>query len=219
MYRVEPITGREPVDWQTILSGDERNRAEGFKHHPSRLSYIHSRYALRKILARHLGDRPEKIVFRYQFRGKPYLADNPVWFNLSHSGAMALIAVNDRIPVGVDIERERTKTDWRALAKRFFADEEYQFLCRQAEPWRFFYRFWTCKEAYIKALGTGVAYGLDKFAVSPLHGRLLYDCHQPGAEQDWYFHTMEMPDGYHAALADTVAEQPGMIHWPTGTVV
>ena len=70
-------------------------------------------------------------------------------------------------PIGVDIERVRKNLDYLALAKRFFAPTEYNAIEmlsfeKQIDA---FYRCWTRKEAFIKATGLGLSFGLSNFTV------------------------------------------------------
>ena len=72
------------------------------------------------------------------------------------------------MPVGCDIERVQPDFDWRALAERLFAPEERQALAAMPdEAGRIaFFHCWARKEAFVKALGQGLAYPLDAFAVT-----------------------------------------------------
>lgn len=97
--------------------------------------------------------------------GKPYFPAFPAFhFNLSHSGTKVLCAVADR-PVGCDTEKV-TKANV-ALAKRFFAPDEYEALLAQPEGARdvFFFRLWTLKESFLKATGCGLSYPLNAFSL------------------------------------------------------
>ena len=99
--------------------------------------------------------------------GKPYLPQLPDFhFSLSHSGNMALCAVSDE-EVGCDIELPRGYDP--AIARRFFhpAEQEWLFSHPEAEQSDAFFRLWTCKESFVKALGLGLSLGLDSFAVIP----------------------------------------------------
>ena len=99
--------------------------------------------------------------------GKPYLPQLPDFhFSLSHSGTMALCAVSDE-EVGCDIELPRGYDP--AIARRFFhpAEQEWLFSHPEAEQSGAFFRLWTCKESFVKALGLGLSLELDSFAVIP----------------------------------------------------
>lgn len=81
-------------------------------------------------------------------------------FNLSHSG-MYVAAAFGTEDVGVDVELIRTGK--QKIAQRFFAEDERKYLekCWTDEA---FTGIWTRKEAYIKAVGTGIAMSLDSFS-------------------------------------------------------
>ncbi|WP_414528767.1 4'-phosphopantetheinyl transferase HetI [Nodularia chucula] len=144
------------------LSSDELTRANRFHFQEHRQRFIAGRGILRSILGRYLGIEPQQVQFDYQERGKPILADNlaksGLCFNLSHSQGLALCAVNYHYPIGVDLEYIRRQSDVEALAKRFFLPSEYA-LMRSLPPEQkqeTFFRYWTCKEAYLKTTGEGL---------------------------------------------------------------
>ncbi len=98
-----------------------------------------------------------------------------VFFNLSHSGEWTVLALSDS-EVGVDIQQVKP-VDMR-LAKRFFGEEEVKKLQDAGDnAERLFYRFWTVKEAYLKALGTGLNRPLNSFSVRfTAGGAKIEDC-------------------------------------------
>lgn len=107
----------------------------------------------------------KRVCFIYGENGKPYLETEqgeylPLMFNLSHSG-MYVAAVFGTEDVGVDVELMRTGK--QKIAQRFFAEDEKNYLerCWTDEA---FTGIWTRKEAYIKAVGTGIAMSLDSFS-------------------------------------------------------
>ncbi|HLN62571.1 MAG TPA: 4'-phosphopantetheinyl transferase superfamily protein [Symbiobacteriaceae bacterium] len=142
------------------LSPDEQARAERFRFERDRRSYTVARAAMRQILAAALGLPAAAVAFRYGPHGKPQLADPglDLQFNLSHSGSWALCAVVRGRAVGVDIEYMRTIREFEALANRFYSPRESALLKQMPEAQRpaAFYRAWTSKEAYVKALGAGL---------------------------------------------------------------
>ncbi|MDZ8259996.1 4'-phosphopantetheinyl transferase HetI [Nostoc sp. ChiQUE01b] len=145
------------------LSSDETARAERFYFQEHRQRFIAGRGILRTILGRYLDVQPRQVEFNYQRRGKPVLADkftdSGLAFNLSHSQGLGLCAVNCTSEIGVDLEYIRPMSDLEALAKRFFLTREYEML-RSLSPnqqQEVFFRYWTCKEAYLKATGDGLS--------------------------------------------------------------
>jgi 4'-phosphopantetheinyl transferase len=159
--------------FQTTLSADERARADRFHFDRDRRRYSVARGGLRSILGRYLDCAPHQLAFAYGPQGKPYLllASNqiPLHFNLAHSQELALCAITLVSEVGVDVEYTRRQvTDFDKIAARFFSADEnavYRTLPAQGRRAAFF-RCWTRKEAFIKAVGEGLSYPLDRFVVS-----------------------------------------------------
>jgi 4'-phosphopantetheinyl transferase len=99
--------------------------------------------------------------------GKPCFPALPDFhFSLSHSGSLALCAVS-ALPLGCDIEQIRG--DRLRLAARFFHPQEYAWLLSLPEEERQegFFRLWTSKESFIKAIGRGLSLPLGSFCVLP----------------------------------------------------
>jgi 4'-phosphopantetheinyl transferase len=145
------------------LSADEQQRAARFRFAEDRDRFIATRGILRQILGRYLSIPPQQVEFCYADRGKPALNQTvhatPLQFNLSHSHACALYAITATQAVGVDLEWLRPVTDLAGLTQRFFAAAEHQAI--QALPaeqqTQAFFQVWTCKEAVLKATGSGLA--------------------------------------------------------------
>ncbi|NCA84921.1 MAG: 4'-phosphopantetheinyl transferase superfamily protein [Clostridia bacterium] len=141
---------------------------------PEVLRYGHRKVYQRKVLGRLLLQWAvatryklpvdHLTVSKYQ-NEKPYFNQHPeIHFNVSHSGRWIVTALSDA-PVGVDVEKVRNAN--LAVARRFFATEEYlQLTTKNEESQRsFFFDLWTLKESYLKALGTGLTRPLNTFVV------------------------------------------------------
>lgn len=159
-----------------VLSSHERARADRFYFQRDRRRFVVGRAILRIILGSYLRIAPERVTFDYGPHGKPMLAvgcgDGTLRFNLSHSQAVALIGVTRRGEIGVDIECIRSIPDLDEIAERCFSSREiasFRGLSPSQRPEAFF-TCWTRKEAYLKALGDGLARPLDAFDVSFLPG-------------------------------------------------
>ncbi|MBD2344728.1 4'-phosphopantetheinyl transferase HetI [Anabaena subtropica] len=143
------------------LSSDELARANRFYFPEHRQRFTAGRGILRSILGRYLGVEARQVKFEYESRGKPILADNQtgLLFNLSHSQDLALCAVNYTRQIGIDLEYLRPTSDLESLAKRFFLPREYELVrsLPDEQKQKIFFRYWTCKEAYLKATGDGIA--------------------------------------------------------------
>jgi 4'-phosphopantetheinyl transferase len=126
-------------------------------------------------------------------------------FNVSHSGRTALLAFAHRRALGVDVEHIRADFDCEAVARRFFSDHEVRQLdaLPQREKHTAFFRCWTRKEAYIKAIGTGLSLPLCDFDVSltPRDKKALLSTRPDGTEaQRWSLQDIPAGDDYVAAL-------------------
>ena len=164
---------------QPLLDPTEQARAARFVFVRDRWRHVASHAVLRRVLGRHLGhprEAPhERLVSAVRYRiaedGKPGLAGpNPtdLRFNLSHSGPWVLIGAICGVDLGVDVEAHGPVPNLAALADAHFSDDECVALAQVPADERpaAFHRVWTRKEAYVKALGMGLATPLHRFTVS-----------------------------------------------------
>jgi 4'-phosphopantetheinyl transferase len=193
------------------LSADERGRAARFHFDRDRRRFVCARGALRRILGEYLEIDPLDLSFQYGVHGKPALAGKAaesLSFNVSHSDELALIAVAPPdVELGVDVEAIRSLPDADDIASRYFAPAEVARLRPLPAALRedAFFRCWTRKEAYLKALGDGLARPLDSFEVTfrtdePVELRVLSD---PGETARWTLAALEPASGFAAALVAT----------------
>jgi 4'-phosphopantetheinyl transferase len=195
--------------WEQILSADERARAARFHFSQDRQYFTATRALLRIILAGYVDANPSELVFHYSEKEKPSLisaqSGSHVEFNVSHSGAVALLAFARGRALGVDVEQLRENFDHAAIARRFFSEQEQRQLVALAPSERYhgFFRCWTRKEAYIKAQGAGLSLPLHQFDVSlkPGDGIALLSTRPDNAEAaKWSLQEVPAGDGYVAAL-------------------
>jgi 4'-phosphopantetheinyl transferase len=193
---------------QRLLSPDEQARATRFRFPRDRRRFVVGRGLLRGLLGRYLGVDPGTLCFNYGSRGKPSLAggERHLSFNVTHSGALALLAFARDRELGVDLECERPLPDAEEIAQRYFSPQEGTTLGRlprrEREP--AFFRCWTRKEAFIKATGDGLSRPLDGFDVTFAPGvpaRLLRVEGEPGATERWWLEELKPAEGFVAALA------------------
>ncbi len=187
------------------LSPDELTRASRFRFDKHRDQYVLTRGTLRSLLAGYLGIPAKEISFEYSKYDKPSLAQaQNLDFNLSHTEGMAIFGFTRGHRIGVDIERFRA--DFRAdeIAERFFSLAEREALRKIPEALRHesFFRIWTRKEAYIKALGEGLSHPLHQFDVS-LDSRAALLATRPDASeaQCWQLENLEIAPEFAAAAA------------------
>jgi len=192
------------------LAADEQIRAGRFHFAKDREHFIVARGVLRAVLGGYLNRAPDGLSFCYGAHGKPGLAGgtdvDTIRFSVSHSHGAALYAVARGREVGIDLERVRSDLPVMELAERFFARSETARIrslptASQAEA---FFRSWTRKEAYIKALGGGLSIPLDRFDVTQAAGEpgpVLAMRGDPSSTSTWLVRELPAASGYVAALA------------------
>lgn len=198
VWRVR-LDGPLEAAW-ALLDGAERSRAGELRVPAAQRRYVLARAALRRVLGDATGCAPLGVMLRTGRHGKPALAGvQGLWFNLSHAGDYALIALSSQGPVGIDIE-------WRD-ERLLGAEEEALTVQERSAPMDFFTR-WVGKEAVLKAIGVGIGKYLQELSVLALEQgryRLAYGRWPwPGFAAA----SLPAPPGYAAAIAWISAESP-----------
>ena len=162
----------------------------------------------RPVLARYAGVPLAELTLAVGPHGKPSLAaPSSPDFNLSHCGDIVLLAIAHGVEIGVDVEVLRPRPRALQLAQRYFSADEAAALAAlpEAECQQAFYRLWTAKEAVLKALGRGLAFGLDRVGFRLEAGGtavLPQDfAHAAAPASAWMLHALAPSPGYLGALA------------------
>ena len=193
-----------------FLSADELARAGRFHFERDQKRFIAARGILRQILGRYLGKKPNELRFEYTPYGKPVLATNGGYetlsFNLSHSDAFALFAVTRGRNIGIDIECVRHDVAVGQISQRFFSQHEISSLERVDKDKRteLFFQYWTRKEAFLKAMGEGISFPMERCDVSFFSGKVLSPITLHGdipRSPCWYGQDLFPGSGYAAAIA------------------
>jgi 4'-phosphopantetheinyl transferase len=150
------------------LCVSERERAARFHFRADYDRYVAARAFLRLQLGAFLDSDPKSLLLQHTGHGKPFIEKCGIEFNLSHSGDWVLFAFTRSAPIGVDIEHIRPLSDMREVAKQNFAASEFGLWEATFERDRTeaFYRCWTRKESFIKAIGEGLSCPLNSFEVA-----------------------------------------------------
>jgi len=217
LWRIRLLEGVDVVHRSSgLLSQDEIQRANCFHFERDKRRFIVARAAMRQILGEYLRIAPQDIVFSYGANGKPELLaalnEPRVSFNLSHSGELGLVAVGHSVRLGIDIEMVNPTFATAEVAGRFFSTTEVNTLRtistkNQVEA---FFRCWTRKEAYTKALGDGLSVPMHSFEVAFAAGvqpALLRSGSGSEEASRWSMYDIDVGAEYKAAL---VAE--GSVH-------
>jgi 4'-phosphopantetheinyl transferase len=192
------------------LAADERERAGRFHFDRHRRQYTVGRGAQRELLGAYHGVAAAAVRFGYGPRGKPFLAApadaGRLCFNLSNSHELALVGFVRGLEIGVDVEHHKPMSDLEQIAERFFSLSEREALRRlpaEQKPQGFF-NCWTRKEAYLKAVGEGLAAPLDSFAVTLAPGeppRMLTLEGDAARAARWHLQSFQLAADYVGALA------------------
>jgi len=192
-----------------LLSNVERDRASRFAFERDRRRFVIARGRLRQLLGVRLNVAPESVQLVYGPRGKPALAaafaGSGLRFNSSRSGEVAAYAFAYDREIGVDVEHVRVIPDADAISAQMFSPREnaaYLALSPHHRPLGFF-QCWTRKEAFIKALGLGLYYPLDRFDVSLAPGdpaRILRVESTAGDECPWALYSFSPGAGLIGAV-------------------
>jgi 4'-phosphopantetheinyl transferase len=158
----------------SVLSDVELQRAARFVAERDR-DRFRQRRAFRRFcgaIARGSSAPLSQIHFEDTDSGRPYLADLPgTWFSFSGCRSGFLGAWSSTQAIGVDLEDRTSDVEALQLASRFFTGAEAEVVAGTLGPARLqtFVRFWCLKEAALKSIGEGLAFGLDafEFALAP----------------------------------------------------
>ncbi|MEY3288945.1 MAG: hypothetical protein RLZZ419_1187 [Pseudomonadota bacterium] len=157
------------IYWR-MLDEAEQKQAQKFKQVLLQQRYVVIHGRLRQLLGQLLNQAPEKISIKKSEYGKPYLVDYPeLAFNISHTADKVVIALGWNCHLGIDIEICKPRINVSGLVNKCFAKEEiaYWTLLPEVQKTQEFYRFWTRKEAFVKATGQGIISGLNNCVVNP----------------------------------------------------
>ncbi len=159
-------------DFLPLLNKYEREKLANYTRQDLQQKYINVRGILRIILAPYLNCMPQQIIIKTGKYGKPFVSDKsdePVQFNLSHTGNEFAIVVSNCSEVGVDIEQCKKRKSLQALVEKCFSDQEANYWNALPEEQKtgMFFRFWVRKEAFVKAVGRGIGLGLNQCSINP----------------------------------------------------
>jgi 4'-phosphopantetheinyl transferase len=209
LWRAPLDVGPEAVArLRATLTVGELERSASFRFDCDRARFVAARGQLRLLLARYLDANARDIALMEGSHGKPRLAVGPSWlrFNLSHSDGVAVYAVARDREVGVDHERIRSDFPFDEIARHYYSPRERAHLAGLPEADRLFaaFSYWTRKEAYLKAVGVGMALRLDgcDVGVNPAETVRLRRRDSGGAaSRCWSLHAFNVGPGYAATVA------------------
>lgn len=213
----------EFVQRVNVLDEHEHARRERFIFDHSKHQYGAGHTLLRYALSRHSRQSiaPSEWRFAAAEHGKPYVLfpenETEIQFNLSHTEGAVAVAIAHHGVIGVDIEFRERASKTVEIAERFFSPREVAELSALptlAAKKQRFYTLWTLKEAYIKAVGKGLAIPLEQFSFELKDNGSVGISFAPELDDDpqmWQFAAIAAGEKHAAAVAVKSAGQPATI--------
>jgi len=195
-----------------FLQPSEKERIHKFFKKKDSEIFLISRYLLRNILAGYTNVKPAEIIIETSSFGRPRLKYPEVKnfdFNISHSGDWVVIALDRNCPVGVDVEK--IKPIDISIAKDYFAKQELEYLyADKRTELENFYKIWTLKESFVKAIGEGMSCPLKSFHFE-LRNKEKINIKIKKRNMEWYFKMYNIDPGYQLSLCSNSKELPNNI--------
>lgn len=193
------ITPEAFLEYKNVLTEKELSNLSFFKFKKARDSYVVSQGALRMLLSGYLDISPNLVKIGRKVKGKPYsIDDQNLNFNVSNSGQRVAIAFSNDGEVGIDIEKIRSLPDLDEMIDTNFSTAEIRFInTKPEEKLDRFYRFWTIKESYLKAVGEGMRltpdsleFSIDEDCIKLLSVKGVFE------QEDWKFKEFSISTNY-----------------------
>ena len=163
-YNISQTNKEQLLSKVNVLSQEEKQRAGRFRFEKDFKLYTAGKLMARNMIAELFSKQPQEIRFRIDEYDRPHLSYPSAKnfdFNLSHSGDWVVLASSDG-RVGIDVEL--IKPIDLGIARECFHDKEIEHLHGDPEKkLENFYKIWTLKESFIKAIGEGLSYPLKSF--------------------------------------------------------
>lgn len=199
----------------SLLSLDERTRLEQIQTAAMREEYLAARALCRSALSRYTGVDPTEWRFMARAHGKPAIAApgrfGDLRFNLTHTAGLVICIVSRAGEVGVDAEETSQTVDAWLIARHFLSGGQQAQLAALPPPDRIsrFFEQWVLKEAYVKAIGKGLAYSPERLTIGQ------DESGQPIATKNCRF-SLHRPSSNHVAAAAVLRRDctvPISIEW------
>jgi len=192
-----------------MLDNREKERANRFHFPEHRRSYIHRHAAYRQILARHINIPTNKIQISISKYGKPFVNNGACHYNTSHSKSLAILALSEVMPLGIDIEYINPDIINLDLIKQVMTSAEQNTFQKTPSHMQanYFFNVWTAKEAFVKAIGKGLS--ISPSTISTNHSTVSttpstainkISFKIEATPQEWYGNILSISPQYHCVL-------------------
>lgn len=186
-------------DWRVLLHSDEIERGWRYHRRDDRLRSLYTRSLLRILAGRYTNQNPLAIRLTKGLRNKPELPNNLGWhINATHSGNWILLAIA-KYSVGIDVEEVKPDFTFTDVIPFSFSTQERKYIEADGKALVRFYELWTRKEAFVKAIGSGID---ETFSQVPaLTGFHKWETTKLAAAGEWIIDSFYVAEGYPAAIA------------------
>jgi 4'-phosphopantetheinyl transferase len=202
-----------------LLDEEEQKRYQGFYFAEHRHQFLISHAFLRLVLSQYQAIAPTEWCFKRGEYGRPEISNTitqSLRFNLTHTKGMALCAITLGRNIGVDVENKQRLSLDSNLEKTVLSMDEDRVFQQQESKERLscFLKYWTLKEAYLKARGIGLAVSPDKIIFDLAGSYPTVRFHKtikdkPGA---WHFVSLDLPKWHIGAIAVQGSIQPHLVY-------
>lgn len=190
--------------FKSSLSDKELKTSTFFSFPKDQVAYIASQGFLRIILSRYLSIDGRDLVFARHRKGKPYLInDTSLLYNISNSGQYVVVSISKHGEVGVDLEKVRPLDDFEDLVQKNFSPFERNYINKvHSEKLQRFFKLWTLKEAFLKAIGEGMRLTPDNLEFLIENGKFKLNSGPGFFEfEQWEFSDIKFGNDYVGSLA------------------
>lgn len=189
---------------KSLLDKDELERLARFKKTDDQLRYVYAHGALRLLCGKYLQQPANTILFTETINKKPCIeiCFGNLFFNLSHSGYKIVIAFSTQSEVGADIEQIRPDFPIDEFMERNYSDNEVNALknSNASDKYGLFFKYWSRKEAWLKAVGTGIFNNLKAIDTALEKNQITSDQYIDGHFNDnFYCYSFSIED-YNASI-------------------
>ena len=208
-YSLEPDKNLAELYFNN-LSEDEKDRVKKIIIKEVKYRSILSKVITKKILSKYLDRKITQINYCYNKFGKPKLSSEinhlDLNFNISHSGNLGVIAISKNKQIGIDIEQIVELNDLNDLIDLIFTENEIRQigLLDQIDKTKMFYKIWTAKEAFVKAIGYGLSFPVKniEFEINRIRGiSIKFVKEFPDSLNDWQIYNFSPEESYTSTIA------------------
>ena len=142
---------------EELLSPEELSRRGSFVRQVDGQYYAMGRAFLRVVLSYYIGGSPQDIEILYNNQNKPYIKNNPIYFNVSHSNELYCLAISPNCKVGIDVAHYENIDNAQSFLNSFSNSNERSMFShlKPDSITELILKIWTAKEAFVKGIGKG----------------------------------------------------------------